>query len=101
MGAGLPLRVGGGQDDVYGSPVRFACAACGATVDVFDEAVDGWNGEIDRRRGRRRSRPASTFALRCGACKGTLWRPAVIVTYQGDAGNFTNVPAERWQDFLM
>jgi hypothetical protein len=86
-------------DDVYSSPVCFACAACGKLVDVFDEAVDGWNGETDRKR-RRKARRASTFALRCGECKGTQWQPAVLVTYQGDAEDFAGVPIERWQDFF-
>lgn len=99
-GAAAGKWLGVRRDDIYGSPVCFACAACGSTVDVFDETRDGWNGEIDRKRRRRGKQPASTFALRCGECKGTQWQPAAVVTYQGDAADFATVPAERWQDFF-
>lgn len=98
-GAAAGKWLGVRKDDMYVSPVCFACGTCGKTVDVFDETVDGWNGEIDRKK-RRKARPASTFALRCGGCKGTMWQPAVVVTYQADAEDFTNVPADRWQDFF-
>lgn len=69
-------------------------------MDVFGEARDGWSGEMDRKRRRRGEPPASTFALRCGECKGTQWRRAAQVTYQGYAADFATAPAERWQDFF-
>jgi len=43
-------RLGVRRGDIDGSPMGFACAACGGTVDVFDAIRDGWNGEIDRGR---------------------------------------------------
>ncbi len=88
------------SNDVYASPVCFACGACGKTVDIFDAAVDGWDGEIARKQRRRKARPPSTFALRCPGCKGTSWQPAVVVTYQGEVENYAKVPPERWQDFF-
>ena len=86
-------------NDVYVPPVCFACSACNKSVEIFDETVDGWNGETDRKRRRRKKLP-STFALRCASCKGTAWHPAVVVTYQGEASSYLAAGGDRWQDFF-
>jgi len=86
------------KDDIYVSPVLFGCSGCGKSTTLFDETVDGWNGEVDRKR-RRRKTPPSTFALRCARCKTTAWRPAVVLAYQCQEGDLGEA-ASRWQDFF-
>ncbi len=86
------------KDDVYVSPVLLACAGCGKSTTLFDEANDGWNAEVDRKR-RRRKTPASTFALRCPRCKTTGWHPALVLAYQCQEGDLGEA-APRWQDFF-
>lgn len=84
--------------DVYVSPVHFACSSCNKSTPVFNEAVDGWNGETDRKR-RRKKTPPSTFALRCPKCKTTAWQPAIVLAYQCQEGDLGEA-ASRWQDFF-
>lgn len=71
-------------NDQFNGPLRFACAACQASAPLFDKAVDGWNAETSKRKGRAKKEPKTTFALYCKGCKNTVWEPAMLVTYQGD-----------------
>ena len=88
------------REDLYASPLYFACTSCQKSVEVFDETTDGWSAEVSRKKPRAKARPASTFALRCGSCKGTAWKPAVVLTYQNLAANPEVAPEDRWQDFF-
>ena len=87
------------RDDLYASPVLYACTSCETSVELFDEYTDGWKLEVSRKRPRVKARPAPTFALRCPSCKGTAWRPAVVFTYQNLAASPNIAPDESWQDF--
>ncbi len=92
------MVVGVRKDDVYVPPVRLVCARCNASSVFFDPTVDGWNAEVRRKPKRSKAQPIGTYAWHCRSCKKTKFRPAVLVTYQGD--NYEGIPKERWQDFF-
>lgn len=83
-------------DDQFRSPVRFACTACSESAPLFDALTDGWNAETAKRKRKPRKDPKTTFAMHCRSCKNTLWRPAAIVTYQGE--NYADLAIERVPD---
>lgn len=74
------VRVG----DVFSAPLFFACQSCASRSLIFDPTLHGYDAQTSKRKRRARKEPQATFAMLCRACKTTLWRPAVIVTYQGE-----------------
>lgn len=72
----------------FGAPIFLACAACKARALLFDRALHGYDACTSTRKRKPRPAPDARVALHCRACKESVWRPAVVVTYQGDADNY-------------
>jgi len=71
-------------DDAFSAPLFYACPPCGFRSLLFDPSLHGYNAQISKRKRKPREAPKATFAMHCRACKNTVWRPAVVVTYQGE-----------------
>jgi len=90
------------EQDKYCDPIFYACAACNRRALIFDSKLHGYNAEVDRLRKRRRRATKgrdATFAMYCRACKTTAWRPAVLVTYQGDRDNYEGYEGKLFDPF--
>ncbi len=75
------------ENDTFSAPLFYACLKCASRFLIFDLKRHGHNGEIDSKKRKRKppsAAPKATFAMHCRACKNTVWRLAVIVTYQGE-----------------
>lgn len=90
--------VGVRDGDVFTDPIFYDCTGCRSRALIFDAALHGYNAAISTRKRKPTQAPNATFALRCPACKTTVWRPAVLVTYQGDNDAELVVPSQRLAD---
>lgn len=87
-------------DDLFCAPVRFECTKCGVSATIFDPAADGWKAETAKRKKKARKEPKTTYAMHCRKCKNTLWRPVMMLTYQGDAEHFSSIPPDQLQNYF-
>lgn len=85
-------------DDAFSAPLFYACSSCSFKSLIFDPSLHGYNAEISKRKRKPRKAPPSTFAMHCRLCKNTVWRGAVIVTYQGEPLDVD--PGHHLQDFF-
>lgn len=74
------------DNDEFSAPIFYACMVCSQRALIFDPTLHGYNAEIDKRKRKSKKAPNATFALHCRRCKTTVWRPVVLVTYQGELG---------------
>lgn len=86
------------EGDAFSAPLFHACPACGGRSLIFDPAIHGYNAEIAKRKRKAKKAPNATFAMLCRACKNTVWRPAVIVTYQGEEPEVG--PGKKVEDYF-
>ncbi|MBK8257856.1 MAG: hypothetical protein IPK82_34960 [Polyangiaceae bacterium] len=89
---------GVGVDQEFSAPVFYGCTKCAARGLIFDPSLHGYNAETAKKKKKVRAAPPAKAALHCRGCKTTVWRPAVVVTYQGEPPNIA--PGRGLQDYF-
>lgn len=72
------------EHDEFAAPVFHACVTCNRRALIFDPVLHGYNAEVSKKKRKPRQTPNATMAMLCRGCKTSVWRPVVLVTYQGE-----------------